>query len=164
MKFHVQHTFHKISVADYEKLYFDEEFNIALCKAVKLSREVVELHSDDTLYKRILKVGPDRQLPKPMAMVLKTDRLFYREHLDYEWGSHRGQWKTIPMVLANKVVSEGQFSFAKEGNGVVRVVEGEIAVKILGVGGVIEKHILEDVKRSYEDAAEFTRSWIRSTP
>ena len=162
MRFRVQHTFHKITVQEYEKLYFDDEFNIALCGAVKLSREPVELHDDGKNYKRILKVGPDRQLPKPLAKVLKTDRLFYKEYLDYTWGRFTGQWKTIPMVLPDKVVSEGTFSFSESGSSVVRVVEGEIAVKVLGVGSIIERYIVEDVKRSYEDAAQFTQSWIRS--
>ena len=163
MKFRVQHTFQKITLADYEKLYFDEEFNQGLCKAVKLSRDIIKLQSDEREYQRVVKVGPDRQLPKPMAKVLKTDRLFYEEHLNYTWGSMSGQWRTIPMVLANKVSSEGTFAFEEVGSGVLRTVEGDISVNVLGVGSVIEKYIVEDVKRSYDEAASFTQSWIRSS-
>ncbi len=160
MKFRVEHTFTGISLEDYEKLHFDEEFNIALCKAVKLSREVVKLENTDERFERRVKVGPDREIPKAVKKVLKADRIEYEEHLVYHWGTYKGTWETTPSVLANKVETKGTMGFTKVATGVKRWSEGEIKVKILGVGGVAEKFIVSDVEKSYDDAAKFTQKWI----
>ena len=160
MKFRVEHTFRGISLETYEKLYFDEPFNVALCEAVKLARSVIKLENDDKTFHRIVKVGPDRDIPKPVAKVLKADRIEYEEHNTYTFGTYKGEWKTIPMMLANKVKSAGTYSFTQKGDDVLRIVEGDIDIKILGVGGMIEKFICADVERSYDDAARFTQQWI----
>jgi hypothetical protein len=41
-------------------------------------------------------------------------------------------------------------------------VEGDVKVKLLGVGTLIERFIVADVERSYEQAAAFTQRWIDS--
>ena len=160
MRFKVEHVFRNISLTEYEQLYFDEAFNEALCAAVKLARSVVSLERDDTSIKRVVKVGPDRELPGPVAKVLKSDRIEYEEHLEYTFGTYHGTWETIPSLMSNKVDTRGTFSFAEKGSDVRRVVEGAITVKILGVGGLIEKFIVADVERSYNDAARVTQTWI----
>ncbi len=158
--FRVEHVFRGISLAEYEQLYFDETFNQALCDAVKLTRDVQKIDRTDARIHRVVKVGPDREIPKPVQKVLKTDRLDYEEHLRYDFGSFKGTWETIPSVLASKVDTKGTFSFADASGGVRRVVEGDIKVKVLGIGGVIEKFIVADVEKSYQDAARFTQKWI----
>lgn len=160
MHFRAEHTFRGITLAEYEQLYFNEAFNIALCQTVKLSRNVESIDRDEKKIKRAVKVGPDREVPKPVAKILKADRIEYTEHLDYTFGSYRGTWRTIPNLMPSKVRSEGTFSFAEAPGGVRRVVEGDIDVKILGVGGVVERFIVSDVEKSYEDAARFTQRWI----
>ncbi len=91
---------------------------------------------------------------------MKADRIEYEEHLNYKWGSFEGTWETIPSVLKNKVETKGRMGFKAVGNGVQRWSEGEIKVKIMGVGGVAEKFIVSDVEKSYDDAAAFTQKWI----
>jgi hypothetical protein len=64
--------------------------------------------------------------------------------------------------MTDKVDSTGTFRFEPSADGVKRVIEGEIKVKVFGVGGVIERFIVADVEKSYEQAADFTRRWITS--
>ena len=161
MRFEVSHTFQGISLDDYEKLYFDEPFNEALCKAVRLERELVSLEDDGRRIRRVVRVAPDRQLPKPVARALGGAKIAYTEHVDYARGSYEGTWRTDPSLLKEKIASSGRFGFREKDGGVERWVEGDVTVKIFGVGGMIEKLIVEDVRRSYDDAAAFTRSWLR---
>lgn len=160
MHFSVTHVFRGITLEEYEQLYFDEAFNEALCSTVKLSRQVIKIDRTDTGIHREVKVGPDREIPKPVAKVLKADRIEYTEHLDYKWGAFKGTWETIPTIMPTKVSTSGTFRFEASGDGVRRVVDGDISVKILGVGGVVEKFIVADIERSYDDAARFTQRWI----
>lgn len=160
MKFACEHRFDGISLADYEKLYFDEGFNAALCQAVGLQRTPLKFEDQPERVHREVKVAPDRQIPGPVAKVLGGARIEYTEIVDYSKPSHRGTWKTVSSLLTDKVDAKGNLTFRAEGSGVVRVVDGEIKVGIFGLGGVVEKFIVEDVEKSYERAAEFTRKWI----
>ena len=95
MKFRAEHTFRGITLEEYEKTYFNEDFNIALCKAVKLARTKIKFEEKDGHIERVVKVGPDREIPAPAAKILGANRIEYTEHLDYDLGSYRGVWKTI---------------------------------------------------------------------
>jgi hypothetical protein len=82
MKFIAEHTFRGLSLADYEKLYFDEAFNIALCKAVNLDRTVVKREEKDGHLSRAVRVSPrDREIPGPLVKVLGSSRIEYTEHV-----------------------------------------------------------------------------------
>lgn len=160
MRFNVEHVFRGITRDEYESLYFNEDFNIALCKAVNLARTLVAMERDEQQIDRRVMVGPDREVPKAIQKVLKADRIEYEERIRYKFGSFSGTWETTPNIMASKVISKGGFQFKDNPNGVSRVVTGDIDVKVFGVGGVIEKFILEDVKKSYDDAAKFTQEWV----
>jgi len=160
MHFRIEHVFKGIGLDEYESLYFDEDFNIALCNEVRLARKVVANSRDDKKIDRRLIIGPDREVPGPVQKVLKTDRIEYEEHVKHTFGTYAGTWETIPNIMPSKVTSKGTYRFEACPGGVKRIVEGDISVKILGVGGVIEKFIVDDVKKSYEDAARFTQKWV----
>ena len=161
MKFRADHTFRGIEVDAYEDLHFDEAFQDALCGAVKLARECVGLEEDDDgRIHRAVKVGPDREIPPAAQRVLGGKRLDYTEHLDYRRGSYLGQWRTVPSLMSDKVECAGSIEFRPVDGGVRRLVEGEIKVKLFGVGGMVEKLIVADIERSYVKAAEFTQRWI----
>jgi hypothetical protein len=160
MKFRVEHTFAKIGIADYEKLYFDEEFNAALCVAVKLNRTLMKRDLAAGNFTRIARIGPEREIPAPVAKIIGASRLEYTEYVDYKWGSNKGSWRTESAILTDKIESAGHFGWEKRGDGVMRWVDGEIKVKIFGLGGVVERFIVADIEKSYDQAAEFTKSYI----
>jgi hypothetical protein len=163
MKFLAEHTFRGITLPDYEKLYFDEAFNVALCKAVNLDRTVLKRDEKGSHLSRSVKVSPrDREIPGPLVKVLGSSRIEYTEQVEYDFGTFKGTWKTVSSVMTDKVDSSGTFRFETAGDGVKRVIEGEIKVKVFGVGGVIERFIVADIEKSYEQAADFTRRWIAS--
>jgi hypothetical protein len=160
MKFRVEHVFRNIELAAYEQLYFDEAFNEALCKSVKLARAVLKRDLTNGKLERQLRVGPDRELPPAAAKFLGSNKIEYTEFVDYTFGKHSGAWRTVSAIMTDKIESSGTFGFSAKGSGVLRWVEGEIKVKMFGVGGVIEGFIVSDVKKSYEEAAKFTQGWI----
>ncbi|MBI5508530.1 MAG: DUF2505 family protein [Deltaproteobacteria bacterium] len=160
MKFRAEHSFRGISLADYEQLYFNEDFNAALCKAVKLARALEKRDLKDGKLSRVVRVGPDREIPPPVAKLLGASRIEYTEHLTYTFRSYNGVWHTVSSVFTDKIDSRGTFGFSAVKDGVTRVVEGDIKVKVFGIGGVIERFIVADVERSYKDAAQFTQRFI----
>jgi hypothetical protein len=163
MKFVAEHTFRGITAPDYEKLYFDEAFNEALCKALNLDRTLVKREDNGKHLHRVVKVAPrDREIPGPVQKILGSSRIEYAEHIDYDWGTLTGTWKSVSSIMTDKIETKGIFRFDTNSDGVKRVVEGDIKVKVFGVGGVIERFIVADIEKSYEQAADFTRRWIAS--
>lgn len=160
MKFRADHTFRGIDLPTFERLYFDDGFGQALCVAVKLVRALERFDEHDGRIHRAVRVGPDREIPPAAQAVLGGKRLDYTEHIDYVRGAYEGVWRTVPSLMPDKVQCAGAFRFVAVPGGVRRVVEGDIVVRLFGVGGIVEKVIVGDVERSYAQAAEFTQRWI----
>lgn len=160
MKFRAEATFTDIPQATYEALYFDDAFNEEMCKAVKLERKVLKFERNGDVVVRHTRVAPiGREIPGPVAKAIGASRIEYVEELTYDFAKHRGVWQTISSVLPDKVETKGTLEITAAGAGCTRVSAGEVIVKVFGVGGLIEKVIIGDVDKSYEDAARFTRSY-----
>jgi len=160
MHFRCTARFSGVTLAEYEKLYWNETFNVAMCKDLGLQRTPVANEDKDGTVRRVVKVAPEREIPAPVQKVLGGARIEYTEHAEYVWGSGAGTWKTVSSLLTDKVKSSGTFRFVEVPGGVERTVEGDIDVKIFGLGGLVEKFIVADVEKSYDKAAEFTRKWL----
>jgi hypothetical protein len=164
MRFKSEHRFDGLTVAQYEQLYFDEAFNIALCQAVGLHRTLVSRDDQGGRIRRVVRVAPERELPAPVAKLLGSPRLEYTETIEYAWGSGRGTWATQMAVMTDKVDSRGSFGFAPSATGVLRTIEGDVTVRVPLLGGTIEKAVVAEVSSGYDKAADFTRQWLRQNP
>lgn len=161
MKFHADHVIEGISVADYGAMYFEEDFNDRLCRAVRLDREMLELRRDGSRVFRRVRVEPqDREIPGPVAKVLGQSRFSYVEELEMDLATGVGTWKTIPTLFADKVTAGGSLRFVDAGGHARRVVDGEIDVRMFGIGSIVERFICSDAEKSYADAAAFTRRYL----
>ena len=161
MQFDVSHRIADVDPAAYERLYFDEAFNAELCAAVGLGRRLIRLDDAAGTVRREVEIAPDRQLPAPVARALGVKQFTYVETLTYAWGSGEGQWSTQSSVMADRIRSHGSLSIAQAGDGVLRRVWGEVAVRVFGLGGAIERAIVADVSRSYAEAVGFTGRYLQ---
>jgi hypothetical protein len=160
MKFQIEHTFEGITVPEYEALYLDEPFGVAMCESVKLGRDLLRSDRTEGRVIRHVRVTPDRDIPGPLQKILGGATFAYVEELDFELGKARGKWRSIPSLMPDKVDSSGTIEMLAVPGGVKRVVKGEIKVGVFGIGGIVEKFVVGEVERSYEDAAVFTSKWI----
>jgi hypothetical protein len=163
MRFDVTHIIDGIDVAGFERLYFDEAFNEALCEAVGLKRRLIRLHTQGTNIVREVQITPEREIPAPVAKILGGQAIAYTETVQYELGSGRGRWQTQSSVLADKITSDGEIFIKSAGGGIERQVVGHVTVRIFGLGGLIERFIVADVESSYEQAAQFTQKYLASS-
>ena len=164
MKFTVSHTIADITVNTFAGLFFDEPFNDALCQHLSLNRQVMNISNDGKHFSRMVRIKPEREMPAAAQKVLKqlgVDRISYTEHLTFDIAANEGTWRLEPAALAEKLQSQGRILFVQDGTGVKRIVEGEVSVKVFGLGGMIERLVVADVEKSYAEAAEYTRNWIR---
>lgn len=162
MKFHADHVIDGISLEAYGELYFDEAFNVALCQAIALDRTTLRFERDGTRILREVDVSPrGRELPAPVAKVIGTNRFSYVEHLEVDLATHEGRWTIRPAIFSDKVKAFGTLRFVDRDGTARRVVDGTVEVSVFGIGSIVERFICADAEKSYADAAEFTRRWVR---
>lgn len=160
MQFSVEHLIYNIGIAEYERIFFDETLNINLCNALKLDRTLLQRNITDKILTRSVRIIPDRQIPSPIAKILRTEQISYIEDITYTMGGFEGSFNIISSIMTDKVQSYGTFAFKRQGSHILRVVSGDVKVKIFGVGALVERFIVADIERSYSQAAHFTNQWL----
>ena len=165
MKFKADHLIDGITVEQYREMYFEDAFNDAMCVAVNLIRKPIKMERSGSKIVRHVHVEPQgREIPAPVAKLLGQSRFGYVEELEFDFSLNEGVWRTIPALIPEKVTTGGTLRFVGEGSATRRIVHGDIEVRMFGIGGIVERFICSDAEKSYADAAEFSRRWVRENP
>ena len=162
MKFSITHDYN-ISADDLWKHLFDPELEASVKQAADLAEFDVKSRKEGDLLIRDVRVLPNIDLPGPLRKVF-GDSIGYREEDRVpQDGSMEYSWKARPDTLADKVKMEGVFRVEPIDEGRCRrVIEGEVQVKIFGVGGMAEKFMLGELKKSYAKVAAEQERWIKA--
>ena len=161
VKVHIEHTFAGISLADYETLYFDEDFNDALGRALRLGRKLLHIERTSERVLRRVCYEPDRDPELQIDRAWGSTTASFIEELDYDTRTHIGAWKTIPNRFADRVTNAGTIELAGVPGGTRRTVRGEVIVKLFGFGRIIERMIASEIEKSYVATTKFTNEWLR---
>jgi hypothetical protein len=160
MKILVEDLFESLSCDDYEALYFDESFNVALGAALQMGRQLVRLERTSGRIVRHVCYEPKRDPESPANQAFGTSRASFVEELDYDRKERRGTWKTIPNLFTERVRNSGTIELLSAPNGTKRVVRGEVKVSLFGFGGIVERLIVAEIEKNYIATTKFTREWL----
>ncbi|HTJ46591.1 MAG TPA: DUF2505 family protein [Kofleriaceae bacterium] len=160
MKFEITHRWGGITLDEYEALFFDEDFASALAEHLRLGREVLRLDRAEDRIVRHVRCEPDQDPDSPEGRALAKRKAGFVEELDYDRRARRGEWRTIPNLIPDRVKTNGTIELRAEAGGVVRTVRGVCDVKLFGLGRLVEKQAVKAIEKSYDDAAAFTAEWI----
>ena len=111
----------------------------------------------------VVRVKVLEPMPKMAAKVLGTEQLIWNQQQVIDHATHTMQWK-IEIPNAKKVSAQGSFRLMQKGDVCVRVVEGDVSVKMPLVGRKAEEHICAKLQTSYEKSAQFTQEYLRTHP
>jgi hypothetical protein len=160
LKVNIEHLIEGVGQADYEALYFDEPFNVALGEALGLGRQLLRLDRAADRIVRHVCCEPQRDPDSPAGQAFGTSRASFIEELDYDLRAHRGTWRTIPNMIPDRVSNTGTLEIVEAPRGVRRIVRGEVKVKLFGFGGLVERMVVAEIEKSYAGAAAFTTNWL----
>jgi len=161
MKFDFAHTFKNITLEKYEELFFDEAFNEAMKPVAELkSREMLEKREENGKIIRKIRVVPSRNFPGPVKKLMGDGELSYMEDNSFDKVTHVLDWRSKTSVLTDKIKMSGQIIFSQSPAGVQRRVTGEVSVSVFGLGGMVEKLIVDNIRETYDKIATFTQKWI----
>jgi len=150
------------TVDTYWKCVFDEEYNRRLYLDILKFREFKLLAQDPPSDQRSrnLYLNPAAmELPGPIAKVIGD--VSWREEGTYDAKTKRYRFKIVPASMPDKTHINGEVFCEERGGKLERVAKMSIEVKVFMVGGMVEKKIMEDTKKSYEAAAKFTGEYVK---
>jgi hypothetical protein len=150
------------SADTYWKCVFDEEYNRRLYVDELKFRDLKTLEQEekgDTIRRKLYLNPPPADLPGPVAKVVGD--LSWVEEGTYDKKTGRYRFKVTTASMPDKTHIDGEIWCEPKGNGVERIAKSKVEVKVFMVGGIVEKRILDDMKKSYEVAASFTDRFVK---
>ena len=136
-------------------IFFAEDFNRRLfLEHLKFDGwELTRYEENDDAIERTIAVKPvTGPLPDPIKKLVGNN-LGYTEKGRYDKKTGRYRFTIIPNTLPEKVDISGEIHLEVPAEGQVdRVLELDVNCKVFGVGKLVEKRIIEDTKKSYDDS------------
>ena len=125
--------------------------------------ELLETRVDGPRTTERRRVSPRRTLPPLMAKAIGRDRLSYVQEVELDNERFSTIWKVVSDVMTDKVRCGGTSRVVPHAAGCERIMEGHIDVDVFIVGNAIEKHILGELERGYERAAQILTDLLPKT-
>lgn len=145
------------------KFFLDEEFNRQLfIDRLGFSRwEVIRTESTEDGIKRVVEAAPStKDIPGPLKKALQNG-LGYREEGVWSRSKSLYTLRVTPASLPDQIEITGEMRVTPEGAGCRRTYDAFVNARIFVVGGLLEGRLLSDVAKSYDEAAAFSREWLR---
>ena len=160
MNFRLEH----VLPADIERSWttiLSDEFATQSYSQSGIDRTVLSSEDRDGKTYSVIQVRVREPLPPMAARVLGTTQLSWTQNQIIDHSTHTMQWQ-IRIPNADKVKASGIFKLLPSGEQCIRIVEGDVSVKMRLVGRKAEEHICAKLRKSYEQSAVFTQEWLRT--
>jgi hypothetical protein len=160
MKFSIEIVTHGVEYPRFRRIYHSEDFNREVATAANITRTLLE-HKvlPDGKESRRIRVVPNVTLPAALKSVLKDGSLSYEELTVFD-PQTRSATYAIESQLGEKLQVVGNAHFHEEQGGVRLHFEGEANVKMFGVGGLVERYVVGEVRERYATVERLLQKFI----
>lgn len=159
----IEHDF-ECSEKGFWDTFLKSEYNYEMfrehMKFIRWDLRKFEVSDDEAL--RVVDVEPYLgPLPAPAKKIL-GEKIGYQEDGRLDRLKNRYDFKIVPGTLRDKIfVSGAQFTQSQGEHRCRRIFEATIDIRVFAVGSLIERHIAQDLTRSYDVGARFTQDYMR---
>ena len=162
MRLHVDQRFARVTLERFIASYFSEDFNDAAAAVSGLkSRKLVEerVEPDGTRVRR-MRMEPSARIPPPIDRVVGKEHVTWDEVQRHDPVGHVLRFH-VESRAHERVRMEGVIRFVAAGDGVRRIIDGELTIRApLGLGAVIERFVVAETDRGYRRMGEFLQRWL----
>jgi hypothetical protein len=166
VKFVIEQTF-ATTLARMEGLLDDPALHERLARDLPglESIELLERTDSDGKLHRRLRYTPraaDR-IPSYGRGVITPEMLIWIEDSTFHRAEHRIDWHTepnLPPKWRARFDSRGTFQYSETSGGVLRRIEGEVTVRVALFGGLAERFLIGELKRSFTVEAALLKRWL----
>ncbi len=159
----IEHTYDCSAETFWNQIFLDDEYNRKLfVEELHFSEwKVVSSQERGTEVHRVIEATPPLgDLPAALKRLL-SEGLGYQERGVLDRPNQRYRLEVTPRSLASKLTIGGELSTTPiSEHSCRRVYVARADARVLGLGGMIEQRILDDIERSYNKSAVFTNRWI----
>ncbi len=159
MKLSIRNTF-SCDPATLWEVFDSPEFDARLEAESGVVRELLSESMDGDIEVRVLRCISKKELPGFMAKAMGSKHLEYNQTSRFNPATNVLEWNVVPTVMAERVTAKGRTEVTVTGDQCLRVINGEIRVRLPLIGGRIEKKLMEEIGSGYERAAEIAKSLI----
>lgn len=158
MHFKFEHDF-DIDPNGFWEMFFDEAYNVELYRHLRTKeRKVLEQKEEGGVLRRTAKVTPERDIPSLFKSFVSD--MSYTERDVFERAKSEMKVAIEPGMMRDRLQMGGLFSVRPAGAGCRRTFEGDVKISVPLIGGKMEKFMIDEIRTSYDQAAEATRGWI----
>lgn len=155
----IEHVFDCNVETFWEKIFLDDEFNRQLFvgRLGFASWKVLECAPTDDGLRRVVEAVPSvGELPGPLRKAL-ANGLGYREEGQLFRSESRYSVRVVPASLPQQLDISGELRVVPDGAGCRRIYDATVNARLFMVGSLLETRLLDDITKSYEVAAAFSR-------
>ena len=122
--------------------------------------EVIENRAEDDKVYIKMKYTMEVSMPAPVKKALGGASHSFVADLILDTQSNTATLEFNPARLAEKIKAGARIAFEKEGDHWIQRLDGDVTVKILGLGKVVEKFIVEKFRNSYTLEARLRNEYV----
>lgn len=146
-----------------EDALLDPAFLERLASLPKLGRpELLDQQVDGDQVRQRVRYAFAGDLSAAVTAVVDPERLTWVEDVTLDRRTHRSAFTIVPDHYGSRLRCSGTSTLteAGDGDGVLRVSEGELKVSFPFVGGKVEKAIVSGIEEHAAREAEVLREWL----
>lgn len=163
MRVVVTHRFDCSPETFWRRIFFDPAYNEALFVGYLgfPSYKTNSLRETPDRVERVVRMTPPQNAPEFVRKIVKGT-LSYEENGAWTAADGIYRFRTVPSMMPDKISIAGSIRAEPAGpGGMNRIVEVDIGVRVMIVGGAVERFLAGEIESSYSRAAEFTSKWIQ---
>jgi hypothetical protein len=100
------------------------------------------------------------ELSSAARRVLDPAKLTWVEHSTHDLARRRVRYRLDPDHYADRLSSSGEYQFAPDGTGTRRTAEGEVRVRAVVVGPLVERAIVSGLREHLDDEVAVVERYI----
>ena len=155
----IRQRFVGTQLRDIERLYLlDDAFNEEIFRTLAFRREVLTREQAGDDFRRTLRLIPERPLPAPFSALAPAGIFHITETITYDFGRHRGTWRTVPSVLASRFRAEGTLAIEGDEDAVFFILEGSAQANIPLLGARAERQAVHTAVLQHDALADAVRA------
>ncbi|CAN5621284.1 hypothetical protein BH20ACT2_BH20ACT2_08020 [soil metagenome] len=152
-------------VTDVADAFCDPRFYAELAELPKLGQhELLDRRVDGDRVHLQVRYRFAGELSAAARAVLDPERLTWVEHAEHDLAARVVTFHIRPDHYADRLTCHGRYRFEPDGDGTVRLADGEVKVKALLVAGAVERAIVTGLTEHAQDEVAIVERWLaRST-
>jgi hypothetical protein len=156
----IENVFRVTEATFWDVLFFDYEYNSRLHKELGFQTYEVRAIEDRGEGKvfRALRCEPPLKVPEMLRKRIQS-RVFYEEEGVYDRQARRWTFSSTSTVMPDSAKIGGIITTQPHPEGTLHIVELDVRITALGLGGMIERIIEKNVRESYAVTTRFTNAF-----